>query len=302
MFAGIEAGGTKFNCVVGRPGGDILHQQQFPTAQPDKILPHIQGYFLEQSRKYGALSALGIGSFGPLQLDPHAKDYGCVLATPKLGWSGFNWLQYWRALNIPVAVQTDVNAALIAEHRLGEAVGLRHVVYVTLGTGIGGGVMIDGKILQGASHPELGHMWIKRRADDTFLGSCPFHRDCLEGLASGPALAKRWMQPAQQLPADHAAWDLQAYYLAQMCVNITLCYGPDRIVFGGGVSAQRQLLPMIRHEFVRQINGYCHQQIIQSVDSYIQRSGLGGNAGQIGSLLLAEARFSEQAELNVGLN
>jgi fructokinase len=292
LFAGIEAGGTKFNCVIGKRGGDIVHQQQFATLHPQETLPQIQRYFLAQSQQYGPISALGIGSFGPLQLDSQASDYGCILTTPKPGWSGFNWLNYWRnALHIPIALQTDVNAALIAEHLKGAATGLRHAVYVTVGTGIGGGVMIDGRLLQGASHPELGHMWVKRREDDVFPGVCPFHRDCLEGLASGPALGQRWMQPAQQLPAEHPAWDLQAYYLAQMCVNITLCYGPERIVLGGGVAAQGQLMALIRQHFVQQINAYCRPEIIRSVDTYILRSGLGGNAGQIGSLLLAEAEY-----------
>ncbi|HRH79175.1 MAG TPA: ROK family protein [Cellvibrionaceae bacterium] len=290
LFAGIEAGGTKMNCVVGWAGGDIVHQQQFPTDKPSVVLPRMLSYFLAQSHKYGPIAALGVGSFGPLQLDTAAADYGCILATPKLGWSGFNWLSHWReALRVPVVLQTDVNAALLAEKTLGEVRGLRHAVYVTLGTGIGGGIMLDGRLVQGASHPEIGHMAVKRRADDTFAGVCPFHGDCLEGLASGPALSKRWMMPAQQLPADHPAWDLQAFYLAQMCVNITLNYGPQRIVLGGGVAAQGQMMAMLRKEFVRQINGYCRPDIITGVDSYIQRSSLGGNAGQIGSLLLAEA-------------
>ncbi|MEY4588363.1 MAG: hypothetical protein RL497_439 [Pseudomonadota bacterium] len=296
LFAGIEAGGTKFNCVIGKPGGDIVHQQQFSTAQPSETLPLIQSYFLQQSQKYGPISALGIGSFGPVQLDKHAPDYGAILDTPKPGWQGLNWLAYWsKALPIPVALQTDVNAALIAEHSQGTGMGLRHLVYVTVGTGIGAGVMVNGEILQGASHPELGHVAVKRRSDDTFAGVCPFHQDCLEGLASGPALTQRWMMPAQQLPAMHPAWDLQAYYLAQMCVNITLCYGPERIILGGGVAAQGQLLPLIRQKFVQQINGYCRKDIIQAVDTYIQRSSLGGNAGQIGSLLLAEAAFLQRS-------
>ncbi|HMW48425.1 MAG TPA: ROK family protein, partial [Cellvibrionaceae bacterium] len=159
------------------------------------------------------------------------------------------------------------------------------------------GIMLDGKILQGASHPELGHMAVKRRADDIFAGVCPFHGDCLEGVASGPALSKRWMMPAQQLPADHPAWDLQAFYLAQLCVNVTLCYGPERIVIGGGVAAQGQMMALLRKEFVRQINGYCRPELITAVEAYIQRSGLGGNAGQIGSLLLAEAIYREQSGL-----
>lgn len=292
LFAGLEAGGTKINCVIGQQGGDIVHQQQFPTTQPENTLPSIVSYFREQIRKRGPIAALGIGSFGPLQLDALASDYGSILTTPKPGWSGFNWLNYWgKELNIPVALQTDVNVALLAEQLIGEAEGLRHVVYVTIGTGIGGGVMINGAILQGASHPEIGHMRIKRHVDDSFAGACPFHQDCLEGLASGPALGQRWMLPAQQLPAQHPAWELQTYYLAQMCMNITLCYGPQRIVLGGGVAAQAQLLPMIRKEFLRQINGYCSRHIIETVDTYIQRSGLGGNAGQIGCLLLAEATY-----------
>lgn len=303
LFAGIEAGGTKINCVVGWAGGDIVHQQQFPTDKPSSVLPQMQSYFLAQSHKYGPIAALGIGSFGPLQLDTAAADYGGILATPKPGWGGFNWLNFWReALRVPIALQTDVNAALLAETTLGQARGLRHAVYVTLGTGIGGGILLDGRLVQGASHPELGHMTVKRRADDTFTGVCPFHGDCLEGLASGPAVSKRWMVPAQQLPADHPAWDLQAFYLAQMCVNITLSYGPERIVLGGGVAAQGQMMALLRREFVRQINGYCRPELIAAVETYIQRSGLGGNAGQIGSLLLAEAVYREEGGFKGGLN
>jgi fructokinase len=298
LFAGIEAGGTKINCVVGWAGGDIVHQQQFPTDKPSTVLPHVQSYFLAQSHKYGPIAALGIGSFGPLQLDAAASDYGCILTTPKPGWEGFNWLRFWReALRVPVALQTDVNAALFAEKTLGQARGLRHAVYVTVGTGVGGAIMLDGQLVQGASHPELGHMTIKRRADDSFGGVCPFHGDCLEGLASGPAVSKRWMTPAQQLPADHGAWDLQAFYLAQMCVNITHSYGPERIVFGGGVMSQGQMMKMLRKEFVQQINGYCRPELIAGVEDYIQRSGLGGNSGQIGSLLLAEAAYREHGKV-----
>jgi fructokinase len=296
LFAGIEAGGTKFNCVVGRAGGDIVHQQQFTTTHPEKLLPQLVHYFAVQSRQFGELAAMAIGSFGPLQLDPLEANYGCIVNTPKPGWSGFNWLEYWRStLKIPLALQTDVNVALIAEHQQGEAKGLLHAVYVTIGTGIGAGVMLNGQLVQGASHPELGHMRITRYKDDSFLGGCPYHQDCLEGLASGPALAQRWMQPAQQLHAEHPAWAIQAFYLAQMCMNITLSYGPQRIVLGGGVAAQAHLLPLIRREFVRQINGYCSPHIITSVDTYIQRSALGSNAGQIGCLLLAEATWANQA-------
>ncbi len=296
LFAGIEAGGTKVNGVVGWAGGDIVHQQQFPTDKPSSVLPQLQAYFLAQSQKYGPIEALGIGSFGPLQLDASAPDYGSILSTPKQGWSGFNWLKFWRgALGIPVALQTDVNAALLAEGDSGQARGVRHAVYVTVGTGIGGGILLGGTLLQGASHPELGHMAVKRHAKDSFTGVCPFHGDCLEGLASGPAISKRWLTPAQQLAADHPAWEMQAFYLAQMCVNLTLVYGPERIVLGGGVAAQGQILAMVRKEFVRQINGYCRPEVIAEVDTYIQRSSLGGNAGQIGSLLLAEAIYAEQA-------
>jgi fructokinase len=210
IFAGIEAGGTKFNCVIGKQGGDIVHQQQFSTALPDNILPAVLAYFHQQSAKFGAISALGIGSFGPLQLDLQSSHYGSILATPKPGWSGFNWLDYWRgALNIPLAVQTDVNVALLAEHLKGEAQGLQHVVYVTIGTGIGGGVLLNGRLLHGASHPELGHMRIKRHSDDTFAGVCPFHQDCLEGLGiwacTGAALDATGATAARPAPGMGAA-------------------------------------------------------------------------------------------------
>jgi fructokinase len=294
LFAGIEAGGTKFNCVIGRAGGDILHQAVFPTETPEETLPKVLQYFLQQTQQYRAIDALGIGSFGPVEINPRSAHYGQILKTPKPGWSQCDLRGYFvDALRIPVGFETDVNVAMLAEQQLGAAQGKDTAVYVTIGTGIGGGVWLGGKLLQGASHPELGHMFVQKHPDDDFEGVCPFHGSCLEGLASGPAIAKRWKIPAQQLPKDHPAWPLQAYYLAQMCVNITLCYSPEVIALGGGVATQQQMLPMIRRAFAEQINGYCNPAILENLDHYIVRSALGGNAGQIGALLLAERSLAQ---------
>ena len=245
------------------------------------------------------MAAVGVGSFGPLDLRPGSPTYGYVAATPKPGWPYANLLGPIRkALNLPVALDTDVNAAALGEHRWGAGVGLDSLVYITVGTGIGGGAVVAGRPLHGASHPEMGHGRIPHdRAVDPFEGFCPYHVDCLEGLASGPAIEARWGHPAESLPEDHPAWDLEAGYLAAGIANIVLILSPQRIVIGGGVMNQRHLFPMIRERVVKLLHGYgITEDIVSDIDDYIVPPALGDDSGIAGAFALAEMALASSKE------
>ncbi len=284
-LGGIEAGGTKFNCVVGTADGEILKSVVIPTTRPRETLAKVLAFFEQE----GPIQRLGIASFGPLDRDQSSPLYGQILHTPKLGWGQFNLVDFFRRhLQVPVTIDTDVNGAALGEHHFGAARGLKHFVYITVGTGLGGGVMIDGQLLQGVGHPELGHMLIPHDpVSDPFAGCCPFHDNCLEGLASGTAMTQRWQAPIADLPREHPAWRMEAHYLAMMCVNLTHCYMPQKIILGGGVMSQRQLFPMIHAEFSQLLNGYARAQVLTDAESYIVPSGCAGYAGQLGALILA---------------
>ena len=287
ILAGIETGGTKFNCVVANTAGEILHQQIFPTRLPEQTLTDVAAYFTSQSQRFGTIGAVGIASFGPVDLDPRSPQFGYILATPKVGWSHYDLRGFFaKTFAAPIGFETDVNGALLGEYTQGAAVGLRHAAYVTIGTGIGAGFLVNGQLLQGLSHPEIGHSFLARHPQDSFIGNCPFHQDCVEGLAAGPAISARW-GASERLPPDHPAWPLQAFYLAQLCVNITQFIGPEVIVLGGGVM-QAHLFPLIRSEFKRLINCYCSEALLQRLDTYVVPPRLGNDAGQIGALYLAE--------------
>ena len=245
------------------------------------------------------MAAVGVGSFGPLDLRPGSPTYGYVAATPKPGWPYANLLGPIReALNLPVALDTDVNAAALGEHRWGAGVGLDSLVYITVGTGIGGGAVVAGRPLHGASHPEMGHGRIPHdREVDPFEGFCPYHVDCLEGLASGPAIEARWGHPAELLPEDHPAWDLEAGYLAAGIANIVLILSPHRIVVGGGVMKQRHIFPMIRERVVELLHGYgITEDIVSAIDDYIVPPALGDDSGIAGAFALAEMAVASSKE------
>jgi fructokinase len=284
IVGGIEAGGTHYRCVLGTAGGDIIASTSFPTGAPEDTLARAIAFFTGYPHQ---IAALGVGHFGPADIDPQSPGFGRMLKTPKPGWSDFDVLTPLRQLGVPTIFQSDVNTAAVGEGALGAARQLRHFVYVTVGTGIGGGVVVNGQLLHHARHPEIGHMRIGRdAAQDAYGGCCPFHQDCLEGLASGPALKGRWGVPAEQLPPDHEAWILQAHYMAALCVNLNACYSPDRIIFGGGVMQQPRLIAMIRQRYLELMNGYM-QASADTVESFIVASPMQGNAATRGALILA---------------
>jgi len=289
MLAGIEAGGTKFVCGVGS-GPNDLETAQFPTSAPEVTLPNVIRFFQELAGSH--LQAVGIGSFGPVDLDRASATYGFITSTPKPGWANFNLVgAIQNALGVPVGFDTDVNAALLGEARWGAAQGLSDAMYLTIGTGIGGGAIVHGQVVHGMVHPEIGHLRIPHDfASDPFTGVCPYHGDCFEGLACGPAMQARWGAPAGTLPADHAAWALEARYLALGLVNLTVSLSTKRFILGGGVMQQPHLFDLVRKEFSQILNGYIkHPNVEEGLNEYIQPPTLGGQAGVLGALVLAES-------------
>jgi fructokinase len=286
MLGAIEAGGTKFVCAIGDESGTIRVEARFPTTTPQETLAQVRD-FLKSSGV--PLTALGVACFGPVILDKHSPNYGFIGATPKAGWSHVDVVgMLRREFACPIGFDTDVNAAALAEQRWGAARGTEHVVYVTVGTGIGGGVLIDGAPLHGLLHPEIGHIRPRRHALDAhFAGVCPFHGDCLEGLASGPAILARTGCELQQLDLSHKQWQLQADYLGQLCAQVVLSVSPQRIIMGGGVMNER-LFPMVRARMLDWLGGYIDRnEILSHSDRYVVAPGLGARAGVMGALALA---------------
>ena len=290
IYGAIEAGGTKFVCCAGTGPDDIQADVRFPTTTPEETIGRAIEFLGEQNEAHGPLARVGIASFGPVDLDRGSPTWGHVTTTPKAGWSHTDLAgPVAAALGVPVAFDTDVNGAALGEGRWGAARGLDTFVYVTVGTGIGGGGMVAGELMHGLVHPEMGHMRLPRDPEaDPFEGSCPFHGDCLEGLASGPAIEARWGEPATELPPDHPAWALEAEYLALLCVNLTAVLSPQRIILGGGVMKQRQLFPEIRRRLQERLAGYIRSPAIEGgAESYVVPPGLGDRAGVLGALALA---------------
>ena len=290
-FGALEAGGTKMVLSLMDEDGTMLERVSMPTLTPAETMPEMIDFFRTRQ-----IAALGIGCFGPLDLRPDSPTYGYITSTPKLSWRNYPIVGAFReALGVPVKLDTDVNGAAIAEHALGAAKGLGSCVYVTVGTGIGGGVVLDGKPVHGLVHPEFGHQLMRLVPEDPMpQGVCPYHQGCLEGLASGPAIQKRWGRPAVELPPDHPAWALEAAYLAQMCVNAMVTFSPEKIILGGGVMQQAHLFPMIRRKTVELLGGYVqHPAVEAGLTDYIVAPGLGVNSGVTGAYLLAKAAWEE---------
>ncbi|MFX3635284.1 MAG: ROK family protein [Candidatus Pristimantibacillus sp.] len=282
----IEAGGTKFVCGIGDENGIIEDRVSFPTEQPEQTMNNVISYFQGKG-----VEAIGIGTFGPIDIDPSSATYGYVTTTPKPGWSGFDFLgTLRREFDVPFGWDTDVNAAAYGEAVWGAAKGLDSCVYYTVGTGIGVGVYSEGKLVHGLVHPEGGHILTRRHKDDTYEGFCPYHGDCLEGMAAGPAIEKRWQVKGSELSEDHPAWAMEAYYIGQAVTSTILMLSPKKVILGGGVMHQKQLFPMIHDEVRKQLNGYVSAKaIIEDINSYIVPPGLGDNAGLCGSLALGLA-------------
>ncbi|GIP33160.1 ROK family protein [Paenibacillus sp. J2TS4] len=292
----IEAGGTKFVCGIGTEDGTVLDKISFPTTTPEETIGRVEDYF--RGKK---IAALGIGAFGPIDPRKDSPTYGYVTSTPKPYWGGFNLLGALnRNINVPTGFDTDVNGAALGEALFGAAKGLDNCMYITVGTGIGAGALINGKRVHGLSHPEMGHIIVRRHPQDEYEGRCPYHRDCLEGLAAGPAIEERWGVKGSELGADHAAWEMEADYLAQALMNYILILSPEKIVMGGGVMKQQQLFPLIRQKLIRLLNGYVQQEaILDAAENYIVPPALGDNAGLCGALALAAEAYSEERKDSV---
>jgi fructokinase len=290
LYGGMEGGGTKFYCLVGSGKGSILEEVRFATTTPEETLSKAVAFF----QKFD-LSAIGLAPFGPLDLNPASESYGCITATPKPSWSWVNVLAAFKSeFNLPLAFDLDVNAAAFGEYSLiPENKKLESLVYFTIGTGIGAGVIINGKVTHGLTHPEAGHLRLPHdRKRDPFPGTCPFHGDCFEGMASGPALARRWRKPAETLPAHHPAWEQEAWYIAYALVNVILTLSPQRIVLGGGVMEHEPLFPSIRTKVKRLLNGYIASPVFSgSLDEFIVPPALGRRSGALGALALAKAKL-----------
>jgi fructokinase len=289
LWGGIEAGGTKFVCAVGTGPDNLWDEVRFPTTTPEETFGRAVQFFQQQEKE--SLTAIGIASFGPVDLNPDSPTFGYITLTPKPGWAHTDFAgRIQRALGVPVGFDTDVNVAALGEYRWGAAQGLDTFIYLTIGTGIGGGGMVNGKLIHGLVHPEMGHVRIPHDRDrDPYSGSCPYHGDCLEGLAAGPALEERWGQRGETLPADHPAWPLEADYLAFGLVNIICILSPQRIIIGGGVMQQPQLFPLVRRRVQELLNNYLPvPAILDHIDDYIVPPGLGDRAGVLGAMALAE--------------
>ncbi|WP_059050067.1 ROK family protein [Paenibacillus senegalimassiliensis] len=286
LLGAIEAGGTKFVCGVGHEDGTILDRVSFPTTTPEETMKQVFSYFEDKS-----VEAIGVGSFGPIDPIPGSPTYGYITTTPKPHWSNFDIVGAIKQVkDCKVGFDTDVNGAALGELRWGAAQGLDNCLYITVGTGIGAGAALGGGLIHGLSHPEMGHILVRRHPEDTYEGTCPYHGDCLEGLAAGPALVKRWgVRGGADLPPEHPAWEMEAYYLAQALMSYVLILSPQKIVMGGGVMKQSQLFPLIGSKLQTLLNGYIqHPSLQENIGDYIVPPGLGDNAGLAGALALAE--------------
>jgi fructokinase len=291
LLAGVELGGTKCVCILGTGPEDIRAQERVPTLDPAHTLADIESVLKGWIAKHGAVVGLGLASFGPLDLGRSSATYGSITATPKPGWSNTSVAPHFAArFGVPVAIDTDVNGAALAEGRWGAARGLDNFAYVTVGTGVGAGLIVNGETIYGCGHAEMGHLRIVRKAGDTWPGACSFHGDCVEGLASGPAIQARVGASADTLANDHPVWDTVVHALAQLFHAMVLTTAPQRIIVGGGVIASREILfERIRAELRKSLNGYVHADVItKGISDYVVPPALGPRAGALGALVLAE--------------
>lgn len=280
----LEAGGTKMVCAIGDEQGKIQEQIKILTTTPEETMPQVIEYFKKHS-----IEALGIGAFGPVDLNRDSSTYGNILDTPKLAWKQYDLLGTMkRALNIPIGMDTDVNGACLGEMTFGAAKGLDCVIYLTIGTGIGAGISVGGRLLHGMLHPEAGHIHVKRHENDSFVGSCPYHKDCFEGMASGPAMELRYGKTALSLVGQEGVWELEAYYIAQALVTYIMTLSPQKIILGGGVMQQLQLFPLIHEEVHKAIGGYLNTHQLRDIKNYIVPASLRGNQGILGAFQLAQ--------------
>ena len=281
-IGGLEAGGTKMVCAIGDEMGHVYEVKEFPTMSPEVTMPNIINYFKENK-----IEALGIGAFGPVDLNKNSKTYGYILDTPKLEWKHYNFLgEFKRNLDLPMGLDTDVNVACLGEVVYGQGRGLENVIYITVGTGIGVGIYSNGKLLHGMLHPEAGHILIQPIQGDEGNCICPYHNNCFEGLASGPSIQRRWNKPAKDLVEEKKVWELESKYIGQAVTNYILTLSPEKIILGGGVMKQEQLFSLIREEVLNKIGGYINTNELINIDDYIVPAKLEGRQGIMGALYL----------------
>ncbi len=288
IFGALEAGGTKMVMAIGNENGVIHEQTSIPTETPSITMNQIVTYFKDKK-----IEALGIGSFGPIDLDRNSNTYGYITSTPKLAWANYDIVgNIKKELKIPVGFDTDVNASALGEATWGSMMGLSSGIYITIGTGIGVGVYMNGSLLHGMLHPEGGHILLSKHPLDDFKGVCPYHPNCFEGLAAGPAIEKRWGKKAYELKDQLEVWDMEAFYIAQGLVNYILTLSPHKIVLGGGVMHQEQLYPLIRSKVKELLNGYVKTYQMENLDEYIVPAALKDNQGILGCLQLAKLELT----------
>lgn len=289
----LEAGGTKMVCAIGNEHGEIEKQSSFPTETPQITLPKLAAFFKENQ-----IEALGIGCFGPVDLNRKSPTYGCITTTPKLAWQNCAIAGYFRdQLKVPVGFDTDVNGSALGEATWGASRGLENSIYITVGTGIGAGIIVNGKLVHGMLHPEAGHMLLKPHPKETYEGKCPFHKNCLEGMAAGPAIEARWGKKGAELADRDEVWELEAYYIGQALVNYIMVLSPQKIILGGGVMHQKQLMPLIHQEVKRQLAGYIVTKELEDIEHYIVLPALKDNQGIMGALKLAVDEWELEREL-----
>ena len=285
----LEAGGTKMVCAIGDEKGNIEERVSIPTKTPEETIPLLIDFFKQRN-----IDALGIGCFGPLELNPKAEKYGYITTTTKLAWRNFDFLGSMKnALQCPVGFDTDVNGSVLGEVTFGQAKGKSCALYLTIGTGIGAGIYIEGKLLHGMLHPEAGHVLITRKETDIYEGKCPYHKNCLEGLASGPAIEGRYGKKAADLAGDEAVWDLEADYIAQALTGYILTLSPEIIILGGGVMHQMQLFPLIRKKVTEYLGGYVNTEELSDMEHYIVPASLHDDQGIMGCLELGRRALED---------
>lgn len=283
IYGALETGGTKMVCAIGYADGTIIDRESIPTTTPSETIPKIIEYFKDKG-----ICALGIGAFGPVDVNPESDSYGTILDTPKPGWGHFPLRDsIMKELKVPVNVDTDVNSACLGEMTFGCAKGLDDVVYITIGTGIGAGIAVGGKLVHGMCHPEAGHVLLNRVPGDDFAGTCPFHDNCMEGLASGPAIEGRFGKKGYELADNDEVWELEADYIAQGIMSLVFTVSPRKVILGGGVMHQEQLFPLIRKKLVEKINGYVRSPELDDIDNYIVPASLNDDQGIMGAIQLA---------------
>jgi len=285
----LEAGGTKMVCAIGNENGEILDQISIQTKEPKDTMPQIISYMKEHK-----VETLGVGCFGPVDLNQKSETYGYITATPKIAWRDYNIVgTLKKELQIPIGIDTDVNGSVLGEVTFGCAKNLDSVIYITIGTGVGVGVYANGALLHGMLHPEAGHILIPLHKKETYIGKCPYHKNCFEGLAAGPAIEDRYGKKAIDLKDKIEVWDMEAYYIAQAIITYIYTYSPQKIILGGGVMHQEQLFSMIRKEVEKYNAGYIKTKEMESLETYIVPASLNDNQGILGAMELGRRAYIE---------